>query len=152
MQLENFLSKRCNLMWKDMSNVPMSSNQMLQTSLKFTNEFSIFFVLEFYLFIKCIVVVSILFVIRCIIVIYMFKTRLLVVVALSCTKTIPMTCVRLKMACTKLCWIKICCMLSLFVIFQLLVLNFQIGDVNYVKGIKKIMFPFFVAFTMFLCI
>jgi hypothetical protein len=86
-----------------MSNVPMSSNQMLQSSLKFTNEFVVFFVLEFYLLIKCIVVVCILFVIRCIIVTYMFKTRLLVVVALSCTKTIPMTCVRLKMACTKLC-------------------------------------------------
>jgi len=117
MQLENFLSKRRNLMWKGMSNVPMSSNQMLQTSLKFTNEFSF---LEFYLFIKCIVVVSI-----------------------SCTKTIPMTCVRLKMACTKLCWIKNCCMVSLFVIFQLLILNFQIGDVNYVKGIKKNYVPFF---------
>lgn len=61
-----------------------------------------FFVLELYLLIKCIVVVCILFVIKHIIVTCMFKTRLLVVVALSCTKT-TMTCVRLKMAHTKLC-------------------------------------------------
>ncbi len=43
MLLENFLDKQCNLIWKVMSNVAMSSNQMLQTSLKFPNEFVIFF-------------------------------------------------------------------------------------------------------------